>query len=256
MDPGGNPVGEDKQAGRDIGNLIANANAASQETFYVRGPQDIASKPFPNTKKRQSYYQGKLAAIMKDSATTLSSTVGDYALGMSKRILQEEAKSAGVSLPADSIDGLARRLADIDKSYNASQIKKDLGENAAWFTDLEKSRGKELKRKIYAPLEGLFLEVGTEMMKNLSAFLSANPTAAAESMRKEIDNTINTIRTNGDENDVNKLEHELTRVSAAGGLESIVPTEGITFLFNGKLYKYTGIFSPLNQIRGMLVYKK
>ena len=75
-------------------------------------------------------------------------------------------------------------------------------------------------------------------------------------MRKEIDSAIASIKTNGDEKEVEKLEHELRRVTAAGGLESIVPTEGITFLFKGKLYKYTGIFAPLHQIRSMIAYKK
>ena len=75
-------------------------------------------------------------------------------------------------------------------------------------------------------------------------------------MRKDIDKTIATIKTNGDEADVSKLEHELSRVAAAGGLDAIVPTEGITFIFNGRLYKYTGIFAPLHQIRSILAYKK
>ena len=194
---------------------------------------------------------------MEESGATPASTVGDYALGMAKNILAEEAKSAGIEIPETSMDGLARRIADIDKSYTAAQMKKDISPEAvAWFTNLEKTKGKELKRAVYGPLESLFLEIGTEMMKNISAFLSANPTEAAAAMRKEIDSVISTIKTNGDEKDVEKLEHELTRVAAAGGLESIVPTEGITFVFNGKLYKYTGIFSPLNQIRGMLAYKK
>jgi hypothetical protein len=131
-----------------------------------------------------------------------------------------------------------------------------MGANAEWFINLEKTKGKEMKRKVFAPLESLFLEVGTEMMKNLSAFLSANPTKAAEFMRKDIDKTIATIKTNGDEVDVAKLEHELSRVAAAGGLDAIVPTEGITFIFNGRLYKYTGIFAPLHQIRSILAYKK
>jgi len=256
LDDAGNPVGEDKQAGRDIGKLIADANSASQETFYVRGPQDIESKPFPNTKSRLSYYQSKLKEVMKDSNTNPSSTVGDYALGMGKRILMEEAAKSKVEIPAIAIDGLARRIADIDKSYTAAQLKKDMGPSADWFIDLEKSRAKELKRKIYAPLESLFLEVGTEMMRNLTAFLSANPTAAGEEMRKNIESTISAVRTNGDVKDIEKLEHELTRVTAAGGLESIVPTEGITFIFKGKLYKYTGIFAPLHQIRSILAYKK
>jgi len=256
-DEGGNAVGEDKQAGRDLGKLIADANAAAQKKFYVRGPQDIASVPFPNTKARASYYNGKLDTIMKESGSTPSSTVGDYALGMGKKILEEEAKSAGIAIPPQFLDGLARRIAGIDKSYTAAMMKKDLApEVVTWYTDLEKSKEKELKRAVYAPLESLFLEIGTEMMKNISAFLSANPTDAAAAMRREIDSTIASVKTNGDEKDVAKLEVELNRVAAAGGLESIVPTEGITFVFKGKLYKYTGIFAPLHQIRSILAYKK
>jgi hypothetical protein len=255
-DDSGAPVGEDKQAGRDLGKMIADANAAAQETFFVRGPQDIANKPFPNTSGRKSYYDKKLAEVMKESGCNPSSTVADYALGMGKRILLEEAAKAKVSIPAIAEDGLARRIADIDKSYSVPTIKKELGDNASWFIDMEKSRGKELKRKVYAPLENLFIEVGTEMMKNMSAFLSANPTAAAETMRKEIDKSIAQIRKDGGPAEIEKLEHELSRVTAAGGLESIVPTEGITFLYKGTLYKYTGIFAPLHQIRSMVAYKK
>jgi hypothetical protein len=255
-DEAGKVIDEDKQAGRDLGKIVADANAAAQETFFVRGPQDIASKPLPNTKARASYYKSKLASIMKESGCSQNSTVGDYALGMGKNIIKAEAASAKITLPEQSLDGLARRIADIDKSYSVPMIKKDLGDNATWFTDLEKKMAKKWKRAVYAPLESIFLEIGTEMMKNISSFLSANPTKAAEDMRKEIDSTIAKIRTNGDEVDVEKMEHELTRVSAAGGLESIVPTEGITFLFKGKLYKYTGIFAPLHQIRSILAYKK
>jgi hypothetical protein len=255
-DEAGKVIDEDKQAGRDLGKIVADANAAAQETFFVRGPQDIASKPLPNTKARASYYKSKLASIMKESGCSQNSTVGDYALGMGKNIIKAEAASAKITLPEQSLDGLARRIADIDKSYSVPMIKKDLGDNATWFTDLEKKMAKKWKRAVYAPLESIFLEIGTEMMKNISSFLSANPTKAAEDMRKEIDSTISKIRTNGDEVDVEKMEHELTRVSAAGGLESIVPTEGITFLFKGKLYKYTGIFAPLHQIRSILAYKK
>lgn len=256
MDEDGNAIGEDKQAGRDIGKLIADANASVQSRFFVRGPQDIAIKPLPNTEKRAKYYKDRLSKIMKDSGCSQTSTIGDYALGMGKNIITREASAKGIKLPEISVDGLARRIADIDKSYSIAMIKKDLGENADWFIDLEKKKAKQLKREVYAPIESIFLEIGTEMMKNISAFLSANPTKAAEEMRKEIDKTIASIRTNGDEKDVEKLEHELNRVSAAGGLESIVPTEGITFIFKGKLYKYTGIFGPLHQIRSILAYKK
>lgn len=255
-DINGSPIGEDKQAGRDLGKSIKDVNASVQKMFFVRGPQDIAIKPLPNTAAKAKYYKNKISQIMKESGCTQTSTVGDYALGMGKNIILNAAKKDGIQIPEISIDGLARRVSDIDKSYSIGQIKKDLGENSDWYINLEKKMAKRWKREVYAPLESVFLEIGTEMMKNISAFLSANPTEAAEEMRKEIDKTISTIRINGDETDIEKLENELSRVAAAGGLESIVPTEGITFLFKGKLYKYTGIFAACHQIRSILAYKK
>lgn len=255
-DEAGNDIGEDKEAGRELGRLITDANAAAQEMFYVRGPQDLPIKPFSNTKARAQYYNKKLNDIMKEAGITLDSTVQDFVMGASVNMVKELAKRDGITLPPESIDGLARRLGDIDKSYTVAQIKKDLGSVAEWYTNLEKKEAKMIKKKIYAPLENLFLEVGTEMMKHMTAFLSANPTSAAESMRKEIESTIAQIRTNGDATDIEKLEHELSRVAAIGGLENIVPTEGITFVYKGKVYKYTGIFAPVHQIRSILAYKK
>ena len=256
-DENGNPVGEDKQAGRDLGKLIAEANATAQETFFVRGPQDIALKPLPNTKARQSYYESQLSKIMKESGTNLASSIEEYALGNAKRILQDLASKDKINIPSEYLDALGKRVAGIDKSFTAPQIKKSLEPAVAdWFINLEKAQEKELRKRVYQPLEAIFLELGTEVMKNVSSFLSANPTQAAESMRKDIDSVISKIRKDGGEAEVKKMEYELERVAAAGGLDSIVPTEGITFLYKGKLYKFTGIFAPLHQIRSILAYKK
>jgi hypothetical protein len=256
-DENGNAVGEDKQAGRDLGKLVADANAAAQETFYVRGPQDIALKPLPNTQARKSYYEGALRKLMADSGTSLSSSVEDYAVGRAKNVLQGLASRDKMDIPSEYLDALGKRVAGIDKSFTVPQIKKVLQPPVAdWYINLEKSQEKELRKRVYQPLEAIFLELGTEVMKNVSSFLSANPTQAAESMRKEIDGVINKIKSSGGEDEVKKMEYELERVAAAGGLGSIVPTEGITFVYKGKIYKFTGIFAALNQIRGILAYKK
>ena len=39
-----------------------------------------------------------------------------------------------------------------------------------------------------------------------------------------------------------------------GGFEKLVPTEGIVFRYNGKLYKLTGTFAALNQLLGIIKY--
>jgi len=256
-DETGNPLGDDKKAGIELGKLIKDINADVQKTFYVRGPQDMEIKPLPNSQKRGAYYKKQLGMIIKDNSLLMSSTVGEYAKNRAKILLQEEADKAGVEIPETSLGGLADRIADISKSYNKRQMKNDLSPEAyAWYDELEKKKGKALKRQIYAPLENLFIELGTEFMKNMSSFLSANPTKAADEMRKEIDGVISKIKKEGGPQEIEKLEHELSRIAAAGGLESIVPTEGITFLYKGKMYKFTGIFAPIHQIRSMLAYKR
>jgi hypothetical protein len=252
-DEDGNNIGEDKQAGRELGKMIADANAAAQDMFYVRGPQDIPVTPFKNTKSRAQYYNKKLNEIMKDAGINLDSTVQDFVIGRAVNVV----KDLDMDIPEQSIEGIANRLGGINKSYSVAKMKKDMGpELTKQYSDFEKKNAKMIKKKIYAPLENLFLEVGTEMMKHMGAFLTANPTQAGEQMRKEIEDTISKIRKSGDASDIEKLEHELSRVAAVGGLENIVPTEGITFVYKGKVYKYTGIFAPIHQIRSILAYKK
>ena len=64
-DLAGNVIDEDKQAGRDLGKMIADANLAAQETFFVRGPEDIEIKPFNDAKNRSSYYEAKYKKSLK-----------------------------------------------------------------------------------------------------------------------------------------------------------------------------------------------
>jgi len=52
------------------------------------------------------------------------------------------------------------------------------------------------------------------------------------------------------------LKTQLDRLTALGGIDSIIPSEGVTFMFKGKLYKYTGAFAPVNQILGMLKFTR
>jgi hypothetical protein len=39
-----------------------------------------------------------------------------------------------------------------------------------------------------------------------------------------------------------------------GGVDKIVPNEGIVFVYKGNTLKLTGAFSPLNQLLGLMYY--
>ena len=50
------------------------------------------------------------------------------------------------------------------------------------------------------------------------------------------------------------LKRELRRLKDIGGFKAVLPTEGLVFKYQGKLYKLTGAFAPINQIFGYLKF--
>jgi hypothetical protein len=51
-----------------------------------------------------------------------------------------------------------------------------------------------------------------------------------------------------------RVKSQLEKLQSLGGVDAILPIEGITFVYNGKMYKMTGVFAPLNQLLGILKY--
>ena len=113
---------------------------------------------------------------------------------------------------------------------------------------------KGLQKKHIRDWEVLFFELGAEILSNLSDFIAANPDKAVQKIRKDLVKAVNKVKTSKDPKVLNTLKVQLDRLNAIGGLKSVVPSEGITFVFKGKLYKYTGAFAPANQILGMLKF--
>ena len=50
------------------------------------------------------------------------------------------------------------------------------------------------------------------------------------------------------------IKQQLSKLDSIGGLDARVRTEGIVFKYNGKVYKFTGAFAPINQITGMMTF--
>ena len=67
--------------------------------------------------------------------------------------------------------------------------------------------------------------------------------------------TIKDVKKSGDVKNINKLKLELRRLNAIGGIDKLVPNEGIVFLYNGHTMKLSGSFASLNQILGIFFEK-
>jgi hypothetical protein len=104
------------------------------------------------------------------------------------------------------------------------------------------------------PFETLIFEVGSEILKNVSNYLSASPDKAIQKIKDEIAKAGLDIKAGGDVAKLKKLKTQLDKIKAVGGLDKVVPSEGLVFIYGGKTYKITGLFGPLNQILGTLKF--
>jgi hypothetical protein len=127
-------------------------------------------------------------------------------------------------------------------------------DEAAKIKKFDKEDVKKKYKENIRPFEDLFLELGSVILKNASNFLAADPTGETERLRAYLQAEADKIRKTGGADQVKKVEDELARLDRIGGINSIFPTEGIVFRYNGKLYKLTGTFAALNQLLGIIKY--
>jgi hypothetical protein len=132
----------------------------------------------------------------------------------------------------------------IKKMADADQLKK--------IKEFDKIRQKKYKENIL-PFENLFQELGADVLMNASNFVAANPELEKTKLHAKIRKAAQDVKLNGNLAQVAKIEAELQRLEGIGGIESIVPTEGIVFKYRGKI-KLTGTFAAINQLMGIIKY--
>jgi hypothetical protein len=88
----------------------------------------------------------------------------------------------------------------------------------------------------------------------MSGFMAANPNKAVQGIRKRLNKAISFVRKGGDLKKLNTLKLQLDKLNKIGGINAIVPSEGIVFKYQGKTYKFTGAFAPINQITGLISF--
>ena len=104
------------------------------------------------------------------------------------------------------------------------------------------------------PFEVLFFEVGAEILKNVKGFIAANPDKAVQGIKNKLTSAISNVKSGGDIKKLNTLKLQLDKLQSIGGMDSIVPSEGLVFKYKGNTYKFTGAFAPINQITGLISF--
>jgi len=255
-DSAGSPIGEDRGSARVLAGMIKQINQDVQKAFKIEKPFISKLPQVKDFSKRQSYFLGKLNKLQNEFNLKGNNTLSEYHQAYWMEYIYNAGKQFKYNVPNNILVKLTRRWAFLDKSYKIPQIRKDIKNEKFlnWILKTDKMDLKGLQKKHIRDWEVLFFELGAEILKNLSDFIAANPDKAAQQIRKDLVKAVSKVKTSKDPKVLNTLKTQLDRLKAIGGLKSVVPSEGITFVFKGKLYKYTGAFAPANQILGMLKF--
>ena len=246
----GSAIGAVSGGARVLAGMIAQINQHMQKSFSIIGPRQLTVKPHQDFGAKKPYFYGKLSRLMSQYGMKDSNTFNEYHQAWWENFVDKQFKGIDNILKM----GLVKRWAFFDKSFRL--IKQNIPDEKM----LDKAKGfdkinyaDQVKKNMF-PFETLFFELGAEVLKNVEGFLAASPDRAVQNVRRQVAKAISDVRKGGNLKKLNRLKTQLAKVEAIGGFKTIIPSEGLVFVYKGNTYKLTGAFAPVNQITGMMAF--
>jgi len=251
-DGNGNIISEEPKYGKSIAAALEKVNANIGKVFTVIPPQIIKIGKDIDFEKNQLKFIKKVEVLRDRYGLTDADEVSRY----HEMWWRETIDKNFPDIQQDHKEGLLLRWAYGDKkTLNLRSLDKELGKDkAALIKSFDKEDVKKKYKENIRPFEDLFLELGSVILKNASNFVAANPDKEMQRLHNQIRTEADKIKKGGDITQINKVAKELERLDRIGGIESIIPTEGIVFRYKGHTYKLTGTFAAINQLMGIIKY--
>ncbi len=260
-DENGNVVAEDQEPVKRLQAAIETQKAENQKTYQIRTTDPATIKPDQDYQAKRDEFVSELNAIKDKFSLSEDDKLSLYFYNWWKDYIKQNAKNYRYKIPGNVLELLINRWAFTDKSTSIKAILQQVESEdfKNWIRQFEATELKTQKGIAGRPIESLFLKLGARVLKNIENLVSANPDKSVASMKKSLKDAIIQIKQAASspgyadsETALAFLKRELNRLKELGGYEAIVPTEGLVFTYNGKLYKLTGAFAPINQILGYL----
>jgi hypothetical protein len=251
-DEAGEEVGRNIEDGRLLDQQLQAVNAQKQQTYGLSGPQTISFSDADTAQnmERMRKYGAVLTRLQQEFDLDDKSTLEDY----KKAWWRREIDNMGVSLTDEQKEKLVLRWATGDKKAIGVKDFED-PETKKWFRQFEGQQLAAMQKACTRPVEKVFLQVGVDTLRRVTNLLSANNPEAATKLKKQLIDAIKAVQETGDTDQLAMLQQQIERLDDLG-IENVVPSEGIVFMYKGKPYKYTGTFAPVNQILGMMKFKR
>ena len=249
-------VQTDMTGGALIQKIIEDANAHMQNTFSFIPPQKIKLGRIADFEDQQAALFAEVDQLKTQFGLKETDLISEYHRAWWRDVINTKAQELGYDLSDDLRDTLVDRWAFNDKSTSITAVKKQIEnpEYSQWVTDFDKKDFKSYQKQNMEPFESIFLRLGALVLSNVSQVLAANPSKSTQEIKRDIAAVIKQVQQSKDPQILKTVETQLKRIEKLGGLDKIVPIEGIVFTFKGNTYKLTGAFAPVNQLIGILKY--
>jgi len=229
-----------------LAGMIKRVNADVQSKYTIQGPPITNIPKSDDLSSKQGKYLSKLNKLQNEFGLKDSDNVADYHQSWWDWWIESNSPTKIDKLTKEA---LIRRWAFGEKSFRLNTISNE--ELQKWAIQNDKVNVIKQQKDNIRPFEELFLGVGADVLEFVGSVLTVHPDNAIRSMKSKLKSVAAQVRNSGNPAQIQKLKTELERLNQLGGIEKIVANEGLVFVYNGKTYKLTGTFAPLNQILGI-----
>tara|TARA_B100001121_G_C18695197_1_gene624739 strand:- start:327 stop:3728 length:3402 start_codon:yes stop_codon:yes gene_type:complete len=253
-DEAGNAIGSSQEDARMLGGMIQQINQDIQNTYTIKSNPILKLPQVKDFSAKQSKFLNRLKKLQSEYGLKDSDRIVEYHRRWWLDFIKTKADSLNYKIPKNVLDGLANRWGLRNKSaFTIPQMKKiDNEKFKNWAMKFNSDKYERQFDINMQKFENLILNLGAEILRSMNDLLVVSPNEAAQELRKKLSKAIITLSQSKDIKKLTIFKKFLERLNAIGGIKGIVPSEGIVFTYNDKLYKLTGTFTPMHRILTLL----
>ena len=235
-----------------------------------------------NLKKMQDATKGKEFEIARKATLKLKALSDDKSATDTKTAINNAVASIGLQsnaavedylkkrltltlddqvkeLPEEKRAGMVARILRLEGFPNLTKIKKGLTpEQKETVSQMsEPVIVKQMMANAIQPIELAIHEFAVEVLKTVQSVFVLDPRKEVDRLRSTLSKTVTDLEAMATDGSISAEEMDAVRIQLRkiGGLDRVTTSaEGMVFVVDGMLYKFTGNFAPINQVLGILKY--
>lgn len=192
-------------------------------------------------------FLSKIENIQSNLKLEDNQTIADYVFLRLKNYFKKNLPDITPSI----IQLLSNKILGIN-GLNINKILEKVPPESKEKIKLISNNSSTILKELISPLETIIYEYSIELLKGFESIFVLDSKKEIQRLKDEVALAIKTIESSKNEHAIEILNNQLKKLKSIDNIYSA--SEGFVFQYNGKIYKFTGNFSPINQILGLFKF--